>query len=345
MKSTNAESEKKISPSSSASKKKEELDKMFSSGVSVMESSKYKTSEINTLEIHVYPQIRKTPVSEEYLDELAESIRIAGGLFHPIVVIPEKDKKGYRLVIGENRYKAYVRKLNKLKIPAIIREDISIEQIPFFQFLENDKRDNLTKYDQVLFIAELENSGLSQTQISVNLKKSKSWVNQFSTIHSLSLCPSITIDFINSTPTDVLVEICKYINDPNFPKIISSATSGIAKREFLELSKSGYCESTPSESIASTTTIAENAPTIDSIQAPITTRIKKRKILLKNGVNKNIEINGKKVELSSKVSSALDESDRRMIQGAIDEYYEDIVAKMTNLYNGTGKIRVRFSVE
>ncbi|MEM3489688.1 MAG: ParB/RepB/Spo0J family partition protein [Nitrososphaerota archaeon] len=115
-------------------------------------------TEIDLSEITPNPRQPRTTFDREKLEELANSIRIHG-LLEPIVV--RKHKKGYQIVCGERRWKAF-QILGRPTIPAIIKE-VEDENVLVESLIENLHREDLTSIERENAIAELWGSGKYKT--------------------------------------------------------------------------------------------------------------------------------------------------------------------------------------
>jgi ParB family chromosome partitioning protein len=119
------------------------------------------------------------------IDELSQSIE-SNGLLNPVIVMESgKEKDKVVLIAGERRLRAF-KKLNKLRIPAIVTPYSSDQkEILTKQLVENIQRDELT----VLEIAEafliLKDQGLSADGISKETGKSKRTIYKYLQIAGL----------------------------------------------------------------------------------------------------------------------------------------------------------------
>jgi ParB family transcriptional regulator, chromosome partitioning protein len=77
------------------------------------------------------------------IEELAASIESTEGLIQPITVRPTRDGVGYEIVAGERRVWAY-RHLGWDEIPAIVRADLTDQQVAVMSLQENIGREDLS---------------------------------------------------------------------------------------------------------------------------------------------------------------------------------------------------------
>ena len=112
--------------------------------------------------------------SEEELRELAESIK-AHGMLQPIVV-RERDGR-YEIIAGERRWRAA--KLAGLdRIPAVIREVESEEEMLVFALVENLQREDLNPVEKALALKKLkEDFNATDQEIGRIIGKSRSAVS------------------------------------------------------------------------------------------------------------------------------------------------------------------------
>lgn len=116
--------------------------------------------------------------NDEELIQLGQSIKEYGQL-QPIVVAKSGNK--YKILMGSRRYKAAI----KTGIPALrcqIVEDFKdIRERILKQAVENEQRRNMTFQERENYIAQLIETGMSQTEIANALHKAKGWISEILT--------------------------------------------------------------------------------------------------------------------------------------------------------------------
>ncbi len=114
------------------------------------------------------PEQPRKSFDEEALQKLARSMD-SNGLLQPIVVrpIPEGRKGGIRyiLIAGERRWRA-AGQLGWKTIPAIIREDLTIEEAAKLQLLENIVRRDLDPVEEARAFKKMLDEGYTIQEIS-----------------------------------------------------------------------------------------------------------------------------------------------------------------------------------
>lgn len=106
--------------------------------------------------------------------DLATSINDLGVL-EPVLLL-DKDNGRYRLIAGERRFRACLQ-LEKVKIPAIIKRDLTNFQIRQIQVTENNDREDLSVYDEAMGVTEdVENFGFKEAQRIWN--RSEGWISK-----------------------------------------------------------------------------------------------------------------------------------------------------------------------
>lgn len=126
------------------------------------------------------PEQPRKEFDEEALQELAASIK-AQGVVQPVVVCPTTDqsapnKTTYRLIAGERRLRAA--KLAELKeIPAVVKENLSPDEILLVSLVENLQREDLNPLEESRAYRHLADKfSLTQETISAAVGKSRSSV-------------------------------------------------------------------------------------------------------------------------------------------------------------------------
>ena len=123
-------------------------------------------------EIKKNPYQPRTYFNEEKLNELKDSIE-KNGLLQPIVV--KKAIKGYYIIAGERRYRAF-ELLGKKEIPAIIKE-MTDEEMMIFAVLENLQREDLSALEESESYKNLmDKMSLTQEELANKLGKSRPYI-------------------------------------------------------------------------------------------------------------------------------------------------------------------------
>ena len=117
-------------------------------------------------------QPRKT-FDEDELEELAESIKEKGILI-PLLVRSQEDY--YQIIAGERRWRA-ARKAGLKKVPVIIRDDMTDQEVVEVQLIENIQRADLNAIDEALAYKRLiEEFGMTQDQVADRVSKSRTTI-------------------------------------------------------------------------------------------------------------------------------------------------------------------------
>ena len=127
--------------------------------------------EISLNSITVLPQVR-TEFNSEAISELAESIQKIG-VIQPVVVVSINE--GYRLVIGERRFRASILAGNT-SIPARIFKNLSEEEVTALQLIENIHREDLKPMELAQSYKKLQDGGMSTRDIAELVKKSQAHI-------------------------------------------------------------------------------------------------------------------------------------------------------------------------
>ena len=131
-----------------------------------------KIVEIALEEIKKNPYQPRTYFNEEKLNELKESIE-KNGLLQPIIV--KKAVKGYYIIAGERRYRAF-ELLDRKEIPAIIKE-MTDEEMMVFAVLENLQREDLSALEESESYKNLmDKMSLTQEELAKKLGKSRPYI-------------------------------------------------------------------------------------------------------------------------------------------------------------------------
>ena len=123
-------------------------------------------------EIKKNPYQPRTYFNEEKLNELKESIE-KNGLLQPIIV--KKAVKGYYIIAGERRYRAF-ELLGRKEIPAIVKE-MTDEEMMVFAVLENLQREDLSALEESESYKNLmDKMSLTQEELAKKLGKSRPYI-------------------------------------------------------------------------------------------------------------------------------------------------------------------------
>ena len=148
------------------------LDAIFATENVELVTENDKIVEISLEEIKKNPYQPRTYFNEEKLNELKESIEI-NGLLQPIIV--KKAVKGYYIIAGERRYRAF-ELLGRKEIPAIIKE-MTDEEMIVFAVLENLQREDLSALEESESYRNLmDKMSLTQEELAKKLGKSRPYI-------------------------------------------------------------------------------------------------------------------------------------------------------------------------
>lgn len=122
--------------------------------------------------------VRKN-VDDAKLQELAASI-LAGGVRSPVLLTPKKAAGQvvpgkFRLVYGQRRVLAS-ELAGKTDVPALIREDMTDDEIEVEQLVENDQREDIHPLDRADYYAKLRERGLDAQAIANRVGRARSTV-------------------------------------------------------------------------------------------------------------------------------------------------------------------------
>ena len=148
------------------------LDAIFATENVEIVTDNDKIVEIALDEIKKNPYQPRTYFNEEKLNELKESIE-KNGLLQPIII--KKAVKGYYIIAGERRYRAF-ELLGKKAIPAIIKE-MTDEEMMVFAVLENLQREDLSALEESESYKNLmDKMSLTQEELAKKLGKSRPYI-------------------------------------------------------------------------------------------------------------------------------------------------------------------------
>ncbi len=107
---------------------------------------------------------------EDKINELAESIR-QHGVISPILVVKKDDH--YEIIAGERRWRA-AHKAELREIPAIVRDDLTEQELAEISLIENIQRENLNPIEEALAYRQLiEEYHLKQDEVAERVSKSR----------------------------------------------------------------------------------------------------------------------------------------------------------------------------
>ena len=148
------------------------LDAIFATENVEIVTDNDKIVEIALDEVKKNPYQPRTYFNEEKLNELKESIE-KNGLLQPIIV--KKAVKGYYIIAGERRYRAF-ELLDRKEIPAIIKE-MTDEEMMVFAVLENLQREDLSALEESESYKNLmDKMSLTQEELAKKLGKSRPYI-------------------------------------------------------------------------------------------------------------------------------------------------------------------------
>lgn len=148
------------------------LDAIFATENVEIVTDNDKIVEIALEEIKKNPYQPRTYFNEEKLNELKESIE-KNGLLQPIIV--KKAVKGYYIIAGERRYRAF-ELLGRKEIPAIVKE-MTDEEMMVFAVLENLQREDLSALEESESYKNLmDKMSLTQEELAKKLGKSRPYI-------------------------------------------------------------------------------------------------------------------------------------------------------------------------
>ncbi len=174
--------------------------------------------------------------TEEELLELAESIK-SHGMLQPIVV-REKDGR-YEIIAGERRWRAA--KLAGLdRVPAIIREVESEEEMLIFALVENLQREDLNPVEKALALKKLkEEFNATDSEIGKIVGKSRSAITN--TLRLLDLPEEVLNLLANGRISEGHARVLLRLNDPDEQILWARRVveEGISVRELERLLSDG----------------------------------------------------------------------------------------------------------
>jgi ParB family chromosome partitioning protein len=119
------------------------------------------------------------------LAELAESIE-QQGVIQPVVLRFDKTDGQYELIAGERRWRASMQAC-LYEIPAVVRNDLSLEQAAAMSLIENVQREDLSPIEEALgFMRLIEMFKLTHQSVAETVGKSRSHVTNLLRLLELS---------------------------------------------------------------------------------------------------------------------------------------------------------------
>ncbi len=138
-----------------------------------MEEEKSDVRELDISEIVPDPDQHRKTFHDETIKELADSIKVHG-IIQPLVV--RRDGGSYKIVAGERRYRAS-KLLGLVKLPVIIRDDLTDRDAAEIALIENLQREDLNPVDEALGYEKLiSDFGITQEEAADRVGKSRSAV-------------------------------------------------------------------------------------------------------------------------------------------------------------------------
>ncbi len=127
--------------------------------------------EIDVARVKTNPNQPRKNFNDDKIKELAQSIA-EKGLIQPIVV--RKDGDNYELIVGERRLRA-IQNLQLEKIPAIVYQQVSKQEIMELALIENIQREDLNPIEEAeAYRTLLQEHGISQEDLSMKVGKDRS---------------------------------------------------------------------------------------------------------------------------------------------------------------------------
>lgn len=136
-------------------------------------SDRASITEVAVAEVKPNPWQPRTVFKPEDLRQLADSIR-EQGVLQPILVV--REKKGYTLVSGERRLRA-VQLLGLPRIPAVVRDTVSKQEMAEWAIIENVQRADLNPLEESRAYKRLvDEFNLSQEDVAKKVGKDRATV-------------------------------------------------------------------------------------------------------------------------------------------------------------------------
>lgn len=142
------------------------------------------------------PHQPRLTFDEGKLRELANDIKAAGGLIHPILVRRSKaDPDRYELVVGERRLRAH-KLLGEAEISAVVM-DADDGQMAVLGLFENISREGLTEYEISKGLLDIENNFPTRAALIAELRISRS---KFYRLTAFDRLPAFVLEDLDARP-------------------------------------------------------------------------------------------------------------------------------------------------
>lgn len=190
-------------------------------GNGIAKSTKeYRVAEVPVDRIVSNPFQPRTQISEESLEDLADSID-EYGVITPIIVCPLREGK-YQLVAGERRVRAS-QQIGRKKIPAVVRH-YTDEELIEVSFLENLQREPMSPVDKAKMYRRLRNEfkNLSVEELSDLIGKPAEEITRRDWMLELPLITRRALD--NGVLDEVWAKLLTKIDEENHRDIIFYVT-------------------------------------------------------------------------------------------------------------------------
>ncbi len=139
----------------------------------ILKEEKY--AELDIDQLRPNPLQPRLKFSQDSIDELSRSIK-ESGVLQPIIVAPEGD--GYRIIVGERRWRA-AQRIGLKKIPVLIRTMSNEKQLEA-SLIENLHREDLNPLEIALAYQKLiQELDLTQEEIAQKVGKDRSSVTNY----------------------------------------------------------------------------------------------------------------------------------------------------------------------
>ncbi len=162
---------------------------------------------IKLQEIVANPNNPRKGFNEKSIEELSQSI-LAQGVLQPIVV-HKVDTNRYEIICGERRYKAALRADLEV-IPAVVRENLSKEQILEIALIENLLREDVSPIEECqVYQTLMANNGYDIDMLMARFSKSESYIRSRMRLSDLieEFQEMLNQDDISLA---IALELCKY---------------------------------------------------------------------------------------------------------------------------------------
>jgi len=152
-------------------------------------------SQVDVRTIRLNPRQPRSQLDPAQLTELALSIR-QHGILQPLILTRDPEQEGYTLIAGERRLQA-ARQAGLAKVPAIVREAASDQELLELALIENIQRADLSPLEAALAYQTLaDDFGLSHDDIARRVGKQRATITN--TIRLLKL-PQPALDALSTS--------------------------------------------------------------------------------------------------------------------------------------------------